>query len=78
MKLIELQCSNEIKSKFRCEHVSVLDFYKKYLESKRYSNLVKHAKKMGSIFCSTYACEQLFLTTKLTKAKLKAPPPVEH
>ena len=31
MKLIELQCSNELKSKFHCEHVSLLDFYKKYL-----------------------------------------------
>ena len=33
MKLIELQCSNKIKSKFHCENESLLDFYKKYLES---------------------------------------------
>ena len=39
MKLIELQCSNEIKSKFQCEHVSLFDFYKKYLESKLLSQL---------------------------------------
>ena len=45
MKLIELKCSNEIKPKLQCEHVSLFDFCKKYLESKRYPNLVKHAKK---------------------------------
>ena len=45
MKLIELQCSNKIKSKFHFEHVSLLDFYEKYLESKGYSNSVKHVKK---------------------------------
>ena len=55
MKLIELQCSNEIKSKFQCEHVSLFDFYKKYLESKLHPNLVKHDKKMASIFGSTAA-----------------------
>ena len=60
MKLIELQCSNEIKSKFQCEHVSLFDFYKKYLESKLYPNLVKHDQKMASIFGSTYACKQFF------------------
>ena len=31
MKLIELQCSNEIKSKFQCEHVSLFDFLKNIL-----------------------------------------------
>ena len=77
-KLIELQCSNEIKSKFHCEHVLLLDFYKKYLESKRYPYLVKHAKKMASIFGGTYACEQIFLTMKLTKTKLRAQPTDEH
>ena len=45
MKLIELQSSNKIKSKFHFDHVSLLDFYEKYLESKRYLNSVKHAKK---------------------------------
>ena len=74
MKLIELQCSNKIKSKFHCEHVSLLDFHKKYLQSKRYPNLVKHA----SIFGSTYPCEQLFSTMKLTKSKLGAQPTDEH
>ena len=29
MKLIELHCSNKIKSKFHCEHESLLDFLQK-------------------------------------------------
>ena len=78
MKLIELQCSNKIKSKFHFEHVSLLDFYEKYLESKRYPNSVKHVQKMPSIFGSTCACEQLFLTMKLAKIKLVAQPTDEN
>ena len=78
MTLIELQCSNEIKLKFHCKHESLLGFYKKYLESKRYSNFVKHVKKMASIFGTTYVCEQLFSTMKLTKTKLGAQPTDEH
>ena len=78
MKLFELKCSNEIKSNFHCEHVSLLDFYKKYLQSKRYPNPVKHAKKIASIFGSTYACEQLFSTTKQTKTKLGTQATDEH
>ena len=78
MKLIELQCSNKIKSKFHFEHVLLLDFFEKYLESKRYPNSVKHVQKMASIFDSTYACEQLFSTMKLAKTKLAAQPTDEH
>ena len=57
---------------------SLLDFCKKYLQSKRYSNIVKHAKKMASVFGSTYACKQLFSTMKLTKTKLGAQLTDEH
>ena len=34
MELVELQSSDELKSKFHAEGVLLLDFYKKYLESK--------------------------------------------
>ena len=74
MKLIEVQCSNKMKSKFYFEHVSLFDFCEKYLESKRYPSSVKHVQKMASIFGSTYACEQLFSTMKLTTTKLAAQP----
>ena len=71
MELVELQCNNEIKSKFHAEGVSLLDFYNKYLEYKRYPTLVNHAKKMASMFGSTYTCEQLFSSMKLAKSKLR-------
>ena len=78
IKLIELQCSNKTKSKFHCEHESLLDFYKKYLEFRRYPNFVKFAKKMASIFGSTYVGERLFSTMKLTKTNLRAQSTDEH
>jgi len=71
MELIKLQCSNELKSKVHAEGVSLLDFYKKYIECKRYPNFIKHAKKMVSVFGSTYACEQLFSSMKFIKSKLR-------
>ena len=73
MKLVELQCSNQLKSKFHVEVALLLGFYKNYLESKQYPNLINHAKKMASMFGSTYVCEQLFSSTKVTKRKLKTP-----
>ena len=78
LELIELQCGNELKLKFHCQHVSLLDFYKKHLESKRYSNSFKHAKKMASIFSGTYACEQLLTSMTLIRIKLRAQLIDEH
>ena len=70
MELIKRQCSDELKLKFHAEGVLLLDFYKKYLECKQYPNLINHAKKMASMFGSTYVCEQLFSSMKVTKSKL--------
>ena len=71
MELVELQCSDELKSKFHAEGVLLLDFYKKYLECKQYPNLINHAKKMASMFGNTYVGEQLFSSMKVTKSKLR-------
>ena len=71
MELVELQCSDELKLKFHAVGVLLLDFYKKYLECKQYTNLINHAKKMVSMFGSTYVCEQLFSSMKVTKSKLR-------
>ena len=78
MELVELQSSDEIKSKFQAEGVLLFEFYKKYLESKQYSNLINHAKKMASMFGSTYVCEQLFSSMKVTKSKLRKQPNDGH
>ena len=71
MELVKLQCSDQLKLNFHAEGLLLLDFYKKYLECKQYLNLINHAKKMASMFGSTYVCEQLFSCMKATKSKLK-------
>ena len=65
MELIELQSSNELKSRFR--EVTLLKFYQKYLTPQRFPSLVKHAKEAGVLFGSTYVCEQLFSKIKYVK-----------
>ena len=71
MELVELPCSDELKSKFYADGVLLLDFYKGYLECKQYPNLTYHAKNMASMFGRTCACEQLFSSMKVTKSKLR-------
>ena len=76
MDFIELQCNDELKAKFHTkgnQSISLLDFYKKYLfESGLYPSLTNNAKKMASMFGSTYTCEQFFSTRKFTKSKLRS------
>ena len=72
MELIDLQSNMVMKSKHDSKDISLLDFYQKYLiEDGEYPNLVDNAKKIVSIFGSTYICEQLFSKMKLTKSKLR-------
>lgn len=67
MELIDLQCSAELKAKFR--DVPLLDFYKFYLPAKSFPGLSCHALKMASLFGSTYICEQFFSKVKVLKSK---------
>ena len=70
MEIIELKCNDNLKSKFNaCKNVT--EFYKNVLPSKDYPNLSKNAKKLLSMFGSTYLCEQLFSSMKFTKNKLR-------
>lgn len=72
MELIEIQCDDLLKSRFHSEDVSLLDFYTKYIyPNGKYPNLVNHAKRMTSLFGSTYQCEQLFSKLKYTKNNLR-------
>lgn len=72
MELIEMQCDDLLKLKFHSDDVSLLDFYTKCIYSNgKYPNLVNHAKKMTSLFGSTYQCEQLFSKLKYTKNNLR-------
>ena len=57
MELIELQADMETKRKY--SENSLVDFYKLYV-CEKYPNLSCHAKRMTSLFGSTYCCEQFF------------------
>ena len=71
MKLVELQCCDKLKSKFHANGVLLLDFYKHHLECEKYLYLINQAKKMTSMFGSTYVCKQLFSSMKITKIELR-------
>ena len=74
MELIELQADMETKRKY--SENSLVDFYK--LCEKKYPNLSRHAKRMTSLFGSTYCCEQFFSKMKLTKTRCRSQLTDEH
>ena len=71
MELIDLQCSDELKSRFAA--VGHADFWRKHiLPTKRFPGLVDNAMRTVAAFGCTYCCEQLFSRMKLTKSKSRA------
>ena len=71
MELIDLQCSDELKSCFAA--VSHADFWRKHiLPTKRFPRLADIAMRTVAAFGCTYCCEQLFSRMKLTKSKSRA------
>ena len=69
MELIELQGDMKIKRKY--SENSLVDFYKLYV-CEKYPNLSRHAKRMTSLFGSTYCCEQFFFKMNLTKSRCRS------
>ena len=76
MELVELQCSSDLKAKF-CES-KLVTFYEKYIPHDLFPQLVKQAKKMITLFGSTYLYEQLFSQMKYAKCKARARLTREH
>ena len=68
MELIELQAGMDAKRKY--SENSLVDFYKLYM-CEKFPNLSRHAKRMTSLFGSTYCCEQFFSKMKLTKTRCR-------
>ena len=75
MEVIDLQCDMDLKTAY--DSNDVVTFYKNYVCGK-HPNLEKHAKKMISLFGSTYSCEQLFSRMKFTKNKHRSQLTNEH
>uniref|UniRef100_X1YXP9 Uncharacterized protein n=1 Tax=Capitella teleta TaxID=283909 RepID=X1YXP9_CAPTE len=70
LELIELQCSNQFRSKFNLS--ITLSFKTVQAQENQISALVEHAMKIASMYGSTYLCKQLFSRMKLTKLKAHA------
>ena len=63
MELIDLQCSEDLKSKFFTYHI--LDFYKNHmLSSGWFINLISCTQQEVSMFSTTVTSQQLFSKMK--------------
>ncbi|XP_077179280.1 general transcription factor II-I repeat domain-containing protein 2-like [Paroedura picta] len=69
MELADLQNCDSLKDAFKSS--SLLNFYAS-LPSETYPNLRNHALKMGTIFGSTYVCEQTFSRMKHLKSPTRS------
>lgn len=69
LELIELQCSDELRSKFNGS--SPLAFWQSQVRTRQFPALVQHAMKVATMFGSTYQCEQLFSKMNSTKSKTR-------
>jgi len=69
LELIELQCDNECRS--RLQHLSLVPFYQQ-LDKIKFPEIRTFAKKILSLFGSTYLCEQTFSIMNLNKNRLRS------
>ncbi|XP_076041961.1 general transcription factor II-I repeat domain-containing protein 2-like [Oratosquilla oratoria] len=71
MELVELQCKDEIKAKFRTS--SPLSFFRDIvLPSNNFQKSIAHVHRIVAMFGSTYCCEQLISKMKYTKSHLRS------
>ncbi|KAK1176568.1 general transcription factor II-I repeat domain-containing protein 2-like [Acipenser oxyrinchus oxyrinchus] len=70
MELIDLQCNSGLKDVFH--EKKLVEFYYSLLPNDQFQNLRKFARRMCTVFGSTYICEQTFSLMKLNKSKLRS------
>ncbi|XP_050705933.1 general transcription factor II-I repeat domain-containing protein 2-like [Eriocheir sinensis] len=71
MELVELQCNDELKAKFRTS--SPLSFFRDLvLPSSNFPKYIGRVQRIVATFGSTYCCEQLFSKMKYTKSHLRS------
>lgn len=68
LELIELQCDAESRS--RHQQLSLANFYRQ-LDKGRFQEIREFAKKMLSLFGSTYLCEKTFSVMNLNKSRVR-------
>ena len=64
-------------TKRKYSEYSLVDYYKLYVWEK-FPNLSRHAKRIASLFGSTYCCEHFFSKMKLTKTRCRSQLTDEH
>ncbi|XP_050733317.1 general transcription factor II-I repeat domain-containing protein 2-like [Eriocheir sinensis] len=71
MELVELQCNDELKAKFRTS--SPLSFFRDLiLPSRNFPKYIAHVQRIVAMFGSTHCCEELFFKMKYTKPHLRS------
>lgn len=75
LEILELQANVDLKRAYN--ENDLLTFYRSYVYG-NYTNLENHARKMISLFGSTYCCEQFFSKMKLFKTKCRNQLTDEH
>ena len=68
LELIKMQCDDSLKNQHQL--LSLPDFYQS-LEKAKFPLMRRHAKRMMSLFGSTYICEQTFSLLTLNKSRLR-------
>lgn len=75
LELIEMQCDDSLKNQHQL--LSLPDFYRS-LEEAKFPLMRRHAKRMMSLFGSTYICEQTFSLMTLNKSRLRTKMTNDH
>ncbi|MCJ8731193.1 hypothetical protein PDJAM_G00196570 [Pangasius djambal] len=75
LELIEMQCDDSLKNQHQL--LSLPDFYRS-LEEAKFPLMRRHAKRMMSLFGSTYICEQTFSLMMLNKSRLRTKMTNDH
>ena len=70
MKGIDLQCSSDLREKFK--DFPLLEFYKKYVSKEKYQRIHRLAVFVTSLFGSTYLCEQVFSRMNHVKSPVRS------
>lgn len=68
LELIEIQCDDSLKNLH--QQLSLPEFYRS-LEKEKFPLMRRHAKRMISLFGSTYICEQTFSLVTLNKSRMR-------
>ena len=71
MEFVELQCNDELKTKFY--NSSPLSFFRDIaLPCRNFPKYIAHVQRIVAMFGGTYCCEQLFSKMKYTKSRLRS------